>query len=84
MKVSILGTGCYNCLNLELMAAQVLQELGLTNVKLTRVDNPRQIRKFISEDALPGLVINGRLVSSDRLPGRTEIQRWLSETITLE
>ncbi|MBN1994536.1 MAG: thioredoxin family protein [Anaerolineae bacterium] len=84
MEVSILGTGCYDCLNLELLTAQVLKDLDLANVKLVCVNDPHQIRKFIPEDALPGLVINGRLVSSGRLPDRTEIQRWLSETVAVE
>jgi hypothetical protein len=30
MEILILGTGCYNCLKLEVMMARLLQESGLT------------------------------------------------------
>ena len=35
MKISVLGTGCYNCLNLEMRGARLLGELGLSQVQLT-------------------------------------------------
>ncbi len=72
MNVSILGTGCYNCLKLEILVARLLGELGLAGVQSTRVDDTQEIRKFMPEDALPGLVINGRLVSSG--PCRTRLR----------
>ena len=84
MEVSILGTGCYHCLNLEMMVARLLGEMGLSEVQLTRVDDPHQIRRFIPEEAIPGLVINGRLVCSGRLPEEAEVRTWLGELTQLE
>ena len=84
MNVLILGTGCYNCLKLEIMVARLLGELSQPGVQLTRVDDAQEIRKFMPEDALPGLVINGRLVCSGRLPDEAEIRQWLSEAAQLE
>ncbi len=84
MKILVLGTGCYNCLNLEIRVARLLGELCLSQVQLTWTDDPHQIRKFLPEDELPGLVINGHLVSSQRLPDEAEIRRWLSEAAQLE
>jgi hypothetical protein len=55
-----------------------LGELGLSQVQLIWMDDPHQIRKFLPEDALPGLAINGRL------PGEAEIRQWLSEAAQLE
>ena len=54
------------------------------NVQLIRVDDPRQIRKFVPENAIPALVINGQLVSSGYLPGEAEVRRWLSEITQVE
>jgi hypothetical protein len=84
MEISILGTGCYNCLKLEMLVARLLEELGLPEARVTRIDDPHQIRKFIPADAAPGLVINGRLVSSGRLPDETEVRGWLSQASQLE
>jgi len=84
VNILVLGTGCYNCLNLEMRVARLLGELGLSQVQLTWTDDPHQIRKFLPEDALPGLVINGHLVSSRRLPDEAEIRQWLSEAAQLE
>jgi hypothetical protein len=84
MNVLILGTGCYNCLNLEMMVARLLGEQGLHQVQLTRSDDLRQIRHFMPQEALPGLLINGRLVCSGRLPDEAEIRRWLSQAAQLE
>ena len=84
MEILILGTGCYNCLKLEMMVARLLQEQNLPNVKLKRVDDPQQIRKFIAADAIPGLAINDRLVSTETLPDETEVRQWLSETAQVE
>jgi hypothetical protein len=84
MEVLILGTGCHNCLNLEMMVARLLSELGLHRVPLTRSDDPRQIRQFMPQEALPGLLINGRLVCSGRLLDEAEVRCWLSEAAHLE
>jgi hypothetical protein len=84
MNVLILGTGCYNCLKLEMMVARLLGELGLRQVELARSDDPRQIRHFMPQEALPGLLINGRVVCSGRLPDEAEVRCWLSEAAQLE
>jgi hypothetical protein len=84
IKILVLGTGCYNCLNLEMRVARLLGELGLSQVQLIWTDDPHQIRKFLPEDALPGLVINGHLISSGRLPDEAEIRQWLNQAAQLE
>lgn len=84
MKVLILGTGCYNCLSLEMLIARLLKNLALSKVELTRVEDLHRIRKFMPEGEIPGLVINGRLVSSGRLPDEAEVRYWLSEAAQLE
>ena len=84
MKILVLGTGCYKCLNLEMRVARMLAELGLSQVQLTWTDDPHRIRKFLPEDELPGLVINGHLVSSRRLPDEAEIRQWLSDSAQSE
>ncbi|MEW5957126.1 MAG: thioredoxin family protein [Chloroflexota bacterium] len=84
MEILILGTGCYNCLKLEVMVARLMPEAGLATTGLSRVDDPHRIRHFMSEEAIPGLVINGRLVSSGRLPDEAEVRQWLREAAQVE
>ncbi len=78
MKIEILGTGCYNCVKLESLIDEVLQELGKTDVEVVRVDDEKQIRHHISLDEIPGLLIDGALASTRELPPREKLVGWLS------
>lgn len=78
MKVEILGTGCYNCLKLEELINQVILELGISDVEIERVSDERRIRHHMPLDEIPGLVIDGHLVSNNRLPNREELLRWFA------
>jgi hypothetical protein len=82
MKIEILGTGCRNCLELELLVGKVVSELGLRDVEVSRVDDERQIRRYIPLDAIPGLVIDGSLVSERRVPERETLKHWLAESVS--
>lgn len=84
MKIEILGTGCHNCLSLEMMVARLVQELNIAAAELTRVDDAHQIRRMMPEDELPGLALNGRLVCWGRLPAEAEVREWLYEAAQLE
>jgi len=75
MDIQVLGIGCHDCLRLELLVGQLLAELGI-DADFGRIDDPRQIDRY-APAALPGLVINGELVSEGRVPTREEIHRWL-------
>ena len=78
MKIEILGTGCFNCVKLESLIDEVLQELGKTDVEVVRVDDEKQIRHHISLDEIPGLLIDGVLASTRELPPREKLVGWLS------
>ena len=78
MKIEILGTGCYKCVELETLIDNVLQELGRTDVQVARVDDEKQIQRFISLDEIPGLLIDGMLASTRELPAREKLVEWLS------
>ncbi len=79
MKIEILGTGCYNCLELEMLVSDVLRQLGKTDVEVVRVDDEKQIRHYMPLDEIPGLVIDGVLVCMRQLPERDELLKWLSD-----
>jgi len=78
MKVEILGTGCYNCIKLERLLNEVVDELGAKNVEITRVSDEKRIRKYMPLDEIPGLLIDGILASTREVPDRATLAEWLS------
>ena len=76
MEIKVLGSGCHDCLRLELLVGQVLKELGV-EADLSRVDDPGEIDRYILTRP-PGLVIDGVLAVEGRLPGKEEIRAWIS------
>ena len=77
MKIQILGTGCHNCIELERRLAAAIKKLGRSDVEIERVDDERIIRRHIPLDAIPGLLIDGRLVSERQIPDIDIISDWL-------
>lgn len=78
MKIEVLGTGCYNCIKLEALINDVLGELGKSGIEIVRIIDERKIRKYIPLDEIPGLLIDGVLVSTGKLPPRETLVEWLS------
>lgn len=77
MKIQVLGTGCHNCLELERRLAEAVTKSGRTDVKVERVDDEHLIRHHIPLDAIPGLLIDGRLVSQREVPTIETLLDWL-------
>lgn len=73
--VKILGPGCANCRKLEAAARDAAASAGIEAafVKVTDVN------EIVAHDVLatPGLVIDGKLVSSGRIPTQAEIRKWM-------
>lgn len=79
LEVKILGPGCINCEKLEQMVYKVMSEAKiLGNVEHVRDANEIASFGFI---AVPGLVINGKVKSSGRLPQERQILQWLKEAV---
>lgn len=78
MKIEVLGTGCFNCIKLEALINDVLDELGKSGIELVRVSDERTIRKHMPLDEIPGLLIDGVLVSTGKLPTRETLVEWFS------
>jgi len=77
MKIQILGTGCHNCLELEKRLADAIARLKRADVEVERVDDEKIIRHHIPLDAIPGLLIDGRLVSQREVPNIETLLGWL-------
>ncbi len=75
LTIKVLGPGCANCRKLEEIARQAVKSL---NVRADIVEIT-DMREIIDHDVLktPGLVINGKLVSSGRIPTAEQIAGWI-------
>jgi len=76
MKIEILGTGCYKCIQLETLVNEILMELGKSGVNVVRSSDEGYIRKFMPLDEVPGLLIDGQLVSTASVPDRETLYSW--------
>ena len=79
MKVEVLGTGCHDCLELELRVAKALENLGLQDVEFSTINDEQHIRQYMPLENLPGLVINGVLVSEHEVPEVASLMKWLAD-----
>ena len=75
MKVEILGTGCSKCTTLERIVREVVEDLEL-DVEVIKITD---INKIVEYGVMltPGLVIDGRVIVSGRLPSRNEVKTHL-------
>ncbi len=76
MEIKVLGTGCAKCKKLESLTREVVAEQSLTATVVKEED----IMKIMEYGVMstPGLVVNGKVVSSGRIPSKSEIQKFLS------
>jgi small redox-active disulfide protein 2 len=79
MEIKILGTGCPKCKDLEKRVINILAELGVA----ADVEKVTDIKKIMGYKifATPGLVINGKVVSSGKIPRPEEIKAWIQEAV---
>jgi small redox-active disulfide protein 2 len=75
LSVKILGSGCANCIRLEQIARKVVAENAL-EAEIEKVTDYADIMKF-GIMSTPGLVVNGKVVSSGRIPSEAEVTSWL-------
>ncbi len=60
MDIKVLGNGCYDCLQLDLLVSQALQELGLSG-PASRVEDRKEMDRHLLGGP-PGQVVNRHLV----------------------
>jgi hypothetical protein len=87
LEVKILGPGCPRCYSLERNAQAALetivQELPGLKVSLIQLPEPMSFLDF-QIFRLPGLVVNGEVVCSGRVPKRDEILAWYQSALAQE
>lgn len=78
LHIKVVGSGCPNCQNLEKMCQEVIIENDLEGY----VEKVTDINKFAELGVLmtPGLIVNGKVLSSGKIPVKSTLAHWLIET----
>jgi hypothetical protein len=79
LEIKVLGTGCAGCLTLEQRVVEVLQELGIQDVKVERITEQRLIEYGLLADRAPGLLINGHLAWAGSVPTKDQLADWIRQ-----
>lgn len=77
MKIEVLGPGCAKCSNTKKIIAGVAEELGV-EVEIEPVTDLMKITEY-DVMSTPGVVIDGEVVSSGKVPSRAEVRAWIEE-----
>ncbi len=77
MQIKILGTGCPKCKQLEQLVRETVSEQNIT-AEISKVEDIVDIMGY-GIMRTPGLVVDGKVVMSGRLPGKNEIIEMLKK-----
>ena len=77
LEIKILGTGCPKCKSLDKVTRKVVEEAGL-EANIEKVEDIMEIMKF-GIISTPGLVVNGEVKVSGRLPSEKEIKSIITQ-----
>ena len=77
--IKVYGSGCENCKRLEAMCTEVIQENNF-DASIEKVTDLQEIMKT-GILSTPGLEINGKMISSGKLPTKSTLVHWIQENI---
>jgi small redox-active disulfide protein 2 len=83
MKVEILGSGCANCRKLEAITKEAVGDLGIADVEVVEVTDMKDIMGY-GVMSTPGLVIDGKVVSSGRVPSKAEVTSLVTTALAAQ
>ena len=72
MKFEILGSGCANCQKLVAITKEAVGDLAIGDAEVVKVTDMKDIMGY-GVMSTPGLVIDGHVVSSGRVPSKAEV-----------
>ena len=77
LDIKVLGPGCANCIKLENLVKEVVYE---NNIQ-AYVEKITDREKFLDFGIMltPGLVVNGKVLASGKIPTKSTLEHWLKE-----
>ncbi|MBU3926910.1 MAG: redox-active disulfide protein 2 [Bacteroidetes bacterium GWF2_41_31] len=76
MEIKILGPGCPKCKTLEKATREVVEKEGI-QATITKVEDIMKIMEYGIMHT-PGLVVDGKVIFSGRVPSNKELTELLS------
>ena len=77
MEIRILGPGCPRCEEVAKRTIDVLAEMNVA-ADVQKVTDLKEIAAY-NVLATPGLVINGKVKCSGKIPAKSQIREWIEE-----
>ena len=76
LKIQVVGGGCANCNKLAQLCEELVEEGQFEAVieKVTDYSRFPDLGIFVT----PGLIVNGNILSSGKIPMKSTLSRWLS------
>jgi small redox-active disulfide protein 2 len=76
-RIEVLGSGCAKCKKLEELTRKAVEEL----LMVAEVVKVSDINRIVDYGVMmtPGLVVDGKVVLTGRLPGLEELKKLLQE-----
>jgi len=82
MDIKVLGPGCAKCHSLEKTVREAVAALKV-DVKIEEVKDMKEIMQYPIL-MTPGLVINGKVVMSGKVPSKAEVERYIKDALQAE
>ncbi len=79
LNIKVVGTGCKNCLKLEELCNEVVNEnkLDATIEKIEDMELFGDLGIFVT----PGLIVNEKVLSQGKIPTKSTLKHWLEKLI---
>lgn len=75
MNIKVLGPGCPNCVRLENLCNEVVEELGI-DAQVEKITDINEYGKY-GVMLTPGLVVNGKVLLQGKVPTKATLTNWL-------
>ena len=82
MDIKVLGPGCAKCHSLEKAVKEAVAALNI-DVKIEEIKDMKEIMQYPIL-MTPGLVINGKVVMSGKVPSKAEVERYIKDALEAE
>ncbi len=76
MKIEVLGGGCVKCNLLYQLVLETLTKLG-RDAEVIKINDIRRLPEY-GMWLTPGLVVDGEVKVSGRIPTEEELEQWLA------
>ena len=77
LNIKVVGSGCANCEKLEQLCRDVVKDNNIEAEieKITNVNTFAELGILLT----PGLLLNGKVVSSGKIPTKWMLENWIKE-----